>query len=287
MAKAIKKSTPTKEKNIERKPDGTIELKLTLPWTLITRERKIVVDEYTKNTTLPGFRKGKAPKKLVEEKIDEAKVREQILKELLPQAYFEAVKANSLKPIMDPKFHIEGELKDGEDWKFHALTCEPPVITLGNYKPKVKIVTAKSKIIVPGKEKEEPKLDDILEVVAESAKIQVPSILAEKETDRLLSGTLEDVKKLGMTLDQYLTSTGKSAEDLRLEYHAKAEKDLKLELVLQEIAKTEKITVDEKDIQKAIDGGKNAEEKKSMENNKYLLASILKQQKTLDFLKTL
>lgn len=270
----------------EKKLDGTIEIKITLSWIDIKKEWDSVVAEMVATADLPGFRKGKAPKKLVEEKLDEAKIKDEALRKLLPQAYAQVIKEKNIKPIIDPQIHIDGDLAQGKDWTFHILTCEAPDIDLGTYKAEVKKITAKSKIEVPGKTKEEPKLDEIVNILLKNAKVTIPAILVQKEADRLLSQMLDEVKKLGMTLDQYLASTGKKAEDLRAEYSRKAEGDLKLEFVLQKIAETEKITVEEAEIQKAIDGAK-PEEKESLTQNKYLLASILRQQKTLDFLKNL
>jgi len=274
------------ENNFERKVDGTIEIKVTLFWKDIKKEWEAVVAEMTKSANLPGFRKGKAPKKLVEEKLDKAKIKDEILQKLLPQAYAEALKNNNIKPIIDPQIHIDGEIAKEKDWNFHIFTCEAPIVELGTYKTEVKKITAKSKIVVPGKEPEKPKLDEIIDVVLKNVKVTIPSILVQKEADRLLAQMLDEVKKLGMTLDQYLSSTGKSAEDLRAEYAKKAERDLQLEFTLQEIATKEKITVDEAEIQKTIDSAK-PEEKEGLIANKYLLASILRQQKTLDFLKNL
>ena len=102
-----------------------------------------------------------------------------------------------------------------------------------------------------------------------------------------MSQTLEDVKKLGLTLDQYLSSTGKNPQILREEYRKKAENDIKLEFALLKIAEEEKITVEEKEIEGAIKASKSDDERKDLEANRYLLASILRQQKTLDFLKNL
>lgn len=89
-----------------------------------------------------------------------------------------------------------------------------------------------------------------------------------------------------MSLDQYLSSSGKTAEALRSENATKAEADLKLDFILQKVAETEKITVDEAEIEKTITNAK-AEEQQSLRANKYLLASIIRQQKTLDFLRSL
>lgn len=271
---------------VKKAPDGAIELKITIPWNTVKKTWDIVVVEMVKNSNLPGFRKGKAPKKLVEEKLDKAKIKEEVLRHLLPQAYTEAIKEHSLRPIMDPRIHLEGELAQGEDWQFHAVTCEAPEVNLNGYKEAVQKITAKSKIIVPGKQSEPVKLEDIIKAILEAVKVAVPQVLIEREADRLLSQLLDEIKRLGMTLDQYLSSSGKTAETLRAEYSHKAQNDLKLEFVLQKIAESEKITVEDSEIQKTIENAK-PEEKQSLSANRYLLASILRQQKTLDFLKAL
>lgn len=272
--------------NVERKDDGTIEIKMTLPWSIVKKEWEIVVEEMIKTADLPGFRKGKAPKKLVEEKLDKSRIKEEVIRKLLPEAYGEAVKENNIKPIIDPQIHIDGEIVEGKDWSLHAITCEAPEVNLGTYKAEVKKITAKSKIVVPGKANEEPKLNEIVDALIKSVEVKIPAILIQNEADRLLSQMLDEVKKLGMSLDQYLASTGKKAEDIRAEYARKAERDLKLEFILQKIAVTEKITVEDSELEKTIEKAK-PEEKASLAQNKYLLASIIRQQKTLDFLKSL
>lgn len=276
----------TSKPTIEKAQDGTIEIKITIPWAIIKKEWDIMVAETVKNVQLPGFRKGKAPKKLVSDSVDKAKIRDEVVRKLLPQSYIEAVKENNLHPVIDPSIHMEGELLEGHDWKFHAILCEAPSVDLGIYKDAIKKITAKSKIIVPGKEQAEPKFDEIVKALLDNAKVTIPSVLIEREADRLLSQTLDEIKKLGMSLDQYLSSTGKTAQDLRAQYQKKAESDLKLEFVLQKVAETEKITIDEAEINKTIENAK-PEEKESLSANKYLLASIMRQQKTLDYLRSL
>lgn len=276
---------------LQKQTDGTIQLTITIPQNEVKMAWDKAVEEAVKNTTLPGFRKGKAPQKLVEEKVDKEKIREQVLRELLPKYYVEAVNENKLRPIMNPKIHVQ-KLEDYKDWQFIAQTCEAPEINLGKYKEAVKSVTAKSKIIVPSKEpfgkaQGEPKFDEIVKALLDSVSISIPQILVENEVDRLLSQMLDEVKKLGLTLEQYLSSTGRTAESLREEYRKKAENDIKFEFALQKIAEEEKITVENKEIEEAIQKAKDEKEKQALTSNKYLLASILRQQKTLDFLKNL
>lgn len=278
MAKAI----------LARQDDGTLTLTLTIAQEAVKKARTEVVKNMAAGAELPGFRKGKAPEKLVEEKLNQDQVREEILKNLLPQIYTDAVEEHNIRPIMNPKLHVE-KIEDDKDWIVTALTCEMPEVDPGAYKENVKKITAKSKIVIPGKEEEakKPSTEEVLKVVLDGAKVNVPAILVEQEADRLIAQLLDDIKRLGLSLDQYLGSTKRNPQDLRAEYATRAESDIKLEFVLQKIAEDAKISVDPKEVDEAITKAKSPQEKESMEANRYLLAGILRQQKTLDFLMNL
>ena len=271
---------------IEKQEDGTIILNISIPSKIVKDTTEIVLEEVAKSANVAGFRKGKAPKKIVEEKVDKDKVKEEVLKKLLPQAYAQAVKKHDIKPIINPRIHVE-LLEDNKDWKFTASVCEAPQVDLNGYKDNIKKVTAKSKIIIPGKESKEASFDEIMAELQKSVNVKVSKIIAEQEVERLLAQTLDEIKRLGLTLDQYLSSVHKTVEDLKKEYENKAINDVKLEFALAKIAQEEKITVDDKEIEDAIKNAKDENERKGLEANKYLLASIIRQQKTLDFLKKL
>ena len=279
---------------LQKLDDGTIQLTIPIPWSDVQKTRKTVVDEAVAGAELPGFRKGKAPREVVEKSLDEARVRDEVLKKLLPQAYITAVQDHKLQPIMNPKISVQ-KIEDGKDWEFIAQTVEMPHITLGKYKDEVKKITAKSKIAIPGKEpfdpaqgkQQEVNFDEVMKAVLDTVQLTIPDLLLDQEVDRQLSNTLDEIKKLGLSLDQYLASTGKTAEALREDYKKKAENDIKIEFALQKIAEEEKIAVDEKEIEEAIQKAKDDDEKRHLEANKYLLANIIRQQKTLDFLRNL
>ncbi len=204
---------------IQKQDDGTIVLTITIPGDLVKKTREEIVEAAVKNADMPGFRKGKAPKKLVEENLSPEKVKEETLKKLLPDAYLEAVKTHTIRPIINPQIHVQ-KLDDGKDWQFTATTCEMPEVELGACKKAIGAVTAKSKIVIPGEEEasKEAKLDDIVKALLETVKVKIPKVLVDSETERLLAQTLDEIKRLGLTLDQYLGSTGRTAEALKAEY---------------------------------------------------------------------
>ncbi len=60
-----------------------------------------------------------------------------------------------------------------------------------------------------------------------------------------------------------------------------------MEFALQKIADTEHIVAEPGEIDEAISKAKDEAERNHLEGNRYLLANIIRQQKTLDFLKKL
>lgn len=271
---------------IKRLPKHTIELSLTIAASDVKKAYEEVVDSASKTIEVKGFRKGKAPRKTVEEQLDKVKVNEEILRTLLPKAYSEAIREHSIQPIVNPRIEIIG-MEEGKDWQFKATTCEKPEVALGDYKDKVKTITAKSKIVVPGKEPEKVKPEDIFNTLLEAATVEIADFVVDAEVDRLLARTLDEIKTLGLSLEQYLATTGKTAQSLRDDYRKQAEADLKLEFILEAIADTEKITIAQAEIDEAIKQVKNPQEQQAISQNPYMLAQILRRQKTLDFVRNL
>ncbi len=272
--------------------NGNGEFTITIPWQAVKDTYNAVVEDIVKEAELPGFRKGKAPRANVEESLDKNKAYEEVLKRLIPDAYAKAVTEHALKPIVSPQITLTSA-KEGEDWIITAVTCQKPSLTLGDYKKAItELKNAKrNKIWVPGQEpkKEEekeqkPGIDEILDAVYKTTTVSLPAILVEQEVTRMLSNLLDQTKKLGLTIDQYMASSGKTIETVRKEYEEEAKRMLTLELALDQVADKEDIQIEEKDVDEVIKTAKTPEEKEGLQKEKYYLASILRRQKTIQLL---
>ncbi len=269
---------------INRLPDGTIELTITIPWADVAKTYEDVVRAMVDKAELPGFRAGKAPRELVEKNVDKTKVYEEALKTLIPAGYNEAVTREQVKPIVNPNIELK-DATENKDWIFVARTCERPAVTLGDYKKA--ITDLKTKILKPGEEPKKPTLDELLMALYSNITVTLPALLTEHEVNRLLSELIDQTKKLGLTVEQYLASTQRTQDTIKKEYEEQAKRTLSLEFALEEIADGEGILVSDDDIEAVIKTGKTDEEKEALKNQKYYLASVLRRQKTLDFLASL
>lgn len=276
---------------LEKLPKSTVRLVITVPWSMVKNAYDQALTKKAAEVELTGFRKGKAPKNLVEQAVGKDVLYQQAFQTILPQAYTQAVKKHQLKPITTPKIKPL-KVEENKDWQFEATTCEAPSVSLGDYQEKIKQELRTSKLWVPGQDEkptEEPKenlnqkLNKVVETLLKAVKIELPPLLLENEVSRLLARLLEEIRRLGLTLESYLTSVGKTADQLRLEHQVEAEKSLKLEFILSKVADDLKVGVSDKEIEDWIEkGAKTKAEKEKLREQKYYLASILRRQKTID-----
>lgn len=88
----------------------------------------------TRNSiAIPGFRKGKAPRKMIETMYGEGVFYDEALEIVFPDAYEAAVTAENLKVVDRPEVNVE-QIGTGMDLVFTAEVFVRPDVTLGQYK---------------------------------------------------------------------------------------------------------------------------------------------------------
>ncbi|MGI8423142.1 MAG: trigger factor [Chloroflexota bacterium] len=80
---------------------------------------------------IPGFRRGKAPKPLVERHVGQAAIDDEALRQLLPQKYDAAVEEAGIYPIERPQFNVE-QFERGKPLVFKATVALRPTVELGD-----------------------------------------------------------------------------------------------------------------------------------------------------------
>lgn len=276
-------------------PKQTQELTVTIGKTTITSEYENSFKKMGEELTAPGFRKGKAPKEVAEKYIKKESVFQNLLQALISKIYEEIVKKESIKPISYPKIELVSA-KENEDWKVKITVAEKPSIDLSGYKELIQKSIKKTEIWVPGKdkvEKETPeaksqkKLNQILSVLLEKVKIEISDIVIDEEVNKRLTQLVDDVQKIGLTVDSYLRSKNLTIDQLKSNYRKEIEDAYKLEFLLFEIADQEHIHVEKEELDKLLVNIKDEKERSMAVQNSYFYASLLRKQKTLDFLLSL
>lgn len=86
-----------------------------------------------KNISIQGFRKGKAPRKMVEKLYGPEVFYEDAANFAIPDAYKEAAKESGLEIVSRPEIDVV-EIEKGKDFIFTATVAVKPEVTLGDYK---------------------------------------------------------------------------------------------------------------------------------------------------------
>lgn len=358
---------------------------------------KAIQKSYLKNRNrfnIPGFRKGKAPRKIIEMNYGEEIFYEEALNIILPEAYESAIDELELEPVEQPQVDIE-ELEKGKPVVFKIEVTVKPEVKLGEYKSievekveynvkdedvekelnsiqemNARLIDASDREIkdgdilnidfegyideekfeggtaenqqleigsnkfIPGfeeqligkkkgeevevkvnfpedyfeeslkgkeaifkvtineiKEKELPELDDefakdvsefdtldefkesikeklekdmknkekveqegkVIDKVVEVSEVDIPEVMVDNQIQNEMGQLDYSLRMQGLSIDQYFELTNTDIEDFKEQIKSEAEKRVKTELVLEEIAKVEKIEVENEDIDKELE----------------------------------
>ena len=278
---------------LAKEEGGSIQITFLVPWPIIDEAKTQTLETLAKETEIPGFRKGKAPVEKIKTHLSEALIVEKALGILLPEALGQALRQYKLTPAIYPKFELISA-KEGEDWQIRAITCELPKVQLGDYKDKIAGEARAKHIWTPAKgdskdkgPSKEEKEQDVLKLLLSDVKVDIPKLLIDEEANSRLAALLERTEKLGLSLEAYLGSIGKTPESIRTEYETQAKNTIALELILNKIAQLEGIQISDAQIDEIISSSSQTPDAKARLNvpeQRRLIASFLARRAALDSL---
>ena len=276
-------------------PKSTLQLNITVPVNKVKEAYDEFIELSVKSVEIKGFRKGNAPRDLVEKSLDPAKVNGEVVNKLLEKYYIQALKENKINPLSNPKVEIK---KFGleEDFEFVATVAVRPDVKIGDYKK-----VLKEKLDERKKESEKLKetalkkgddiknihnhlhTNEIIKIIVDSAEIEVPELLIEDEVNRMRARLINQTETLNMTMEQYLLAQAKTSEQLNAEFENNAKGSLKAEFALAQVVKDSGIEVSDKEIEEtaAASGDPVALENLKDPVHKWYIKSILEKNKLL------
>ncbi len=114
---------------VEHLSPTRVRLNVEVPFAELEPDFDRAFKQLAKQVRLPGFRPGKAPRKLLEARIGRGVVLEQVVNEALPSRYSEAVTSTDVKPLGQPDIEVT-KIEDGQELVFTAEVDVRPEITL-------------------------------------------------------------------------------------------------------------------------------------------------------------
>lgn len=108
-------------------------LKITAPAAEVNAGYKKAVQKIAEQANIPGFRKGKAPRAIIEMHYGKEAVKQEAFEIVANKAYSEALDQEKLIPVSDPKVE-ESTFEEGKDMELTIKVTLKPEPELGEYK---------------------------------------------------------------------------------------------------------------------------------------------------------
>ncbi len=307
VKKANKASNETQTKTKKFLISHNDLLRVTIPWSELKKPYQQAIADLAKKMKIEGFRQGKVPLKIAEKQVSLEKVAENILKDILPQKYIEALKKANKQPITAPEYHLV-LIKKGEDWVLEAHFCETPKIDLKNYQKYIKdgkkaadkyIKNHNQQLAQESKEKsaknsksnqekdnkkqveklspdqeQEIYYQHILRELVLNIRPSIGELLLRRETQAEFEKFKEQLAAYKLSVEKYLAQRQINLEELGNEMAGTVLNRLQIDFILAAIAKERQMKVDDKSLEKALADIKDDKLREQIANNEQYLASF-------------
>lgn len=224
--------------------------------------------EIGSNTFIPGFETQLIGMKVGESKDINVTFPKEYAKELAGKDAVFAVSIKAIKtkelPTLDDEF-----VKD----------ISETLNTLDEWKKEIKATITENK----KKEAENQLESKFMDTIADNTELEIPECMVDEELDYRINELERSMQNYGLKFEDYLKYTNTTVEKIKEEKKEEAIKNIKYRLIMEEIMKTENITVTPEELNAEID--KLPEEQKNSQQMSYLANQMIVD-KLFDFLKS-
>ena len=128
--------------------------------------------------------------------------------------------------------------------------------------------------------------DEIFQKLIEICQLEVPDILIDDELNRILVRLNSQLERQKKTLNDYLGEQKVTLDELKAKWRPQAEKNVRISLIMDNIGKSEKVTVSKEELEATLKNVKsdNLSDQQKADLEAYVAVSIF-QAKTLDLVK--
>ena len=181
--------------SVDKLSDTRVKLNVSVPFDELGKEIDQAYKAIAQQVNIPGFRRGKAPRQLIDARFGRGPILEQVVNDMLPTRYEQALAENEINPLGQPEIEVT-KIEDNDVVEFTAEVDVRPEIEVPDF--------SKISVKVP-----ELKLDD-------------EAVDAELDTLRERFGELKDTKRKLKTddyaiIDLEATVDGEKLDDASAE----------------------------------------------------------------------
>ena len=131
-------------KEITKLPHSEIEIKVSVTWDEWKKFLDQAASELSKEVKIPGFRPGKAPKNMVEQKVGKGNIIQEAAEKAIQKTYADILAEGKIDAIGAPKAEIL-KIAEGNDLEYRIVTAVIPEVKIKSWKDEIKKINKKFK----------------------------------------------------------------------------------------------------------------------------------------------
>ena len=272
---------------VEKLEKNTVKLTIEVPAEELEKALQEAYNRQKKNISMPGFRKGKVPRAMVEKMYGAGVFYEDAANALIPQAYADAAKECGEDIVSIPGFEDQLIGKNAGDdvdvnvtfpdeyhaedlagkeatfkVKIHEIKAkEIPELddefvqdvsefdTVAEYKDSVKAKLEEQK----QNEIKRAYQDEAIDKIVDKSTMELPDAMIDTQCENMINQFAQQMAQQGLSMDQYLQFSGLTLDQLKEQVRPDAITRIKSSLVLEQIAKEENIEITDADVDAEIE----------------------------------
>ncbi|WKD57167.1 Trigger factor [Corynebacterium capitovis DSM 44611] len=118
--------------SVDKLGETRVKLSVSVPFDELGREMDQAYTAIAQQVSIPGFRRGKAPHKLIDARFGRGPILEQVVNDMLPVRYEQAITENELNPIGQPEIEVT-KIEDNDVVEFTAEVDVRPEIEVPDF----------------------------------------------------------------------------------------------------------------------------------------------------------
>ncbi len=151
---------------VDRSTESEAVLNVELEWSEVEKASNKAYQRLAQKYTVPGFRKGHAPRPMLERMLGKEAIYQEGLEDLIETTYREAIRSNDLNPLGRPDVDAPG-IEMGQPYTYVAHVPVQPPVELGNYH--------ELSVARPSTEVSDEEVADLLERVRQNQAMWLPA----------------------------------------------------------------------------------------------------------------
>ncbi len=190
---------------IKKQKENEVKLEIEIDKLKTNRKLDKVYNDTSYKIKIPGFRKGKIPKNILNLHLGKGYFYDKTAEELIPECYLEAIKKIDIKPINQPEIKVI-QIEEDKPLIFEATVQVMPEVKLGTFD---KISIQKEDIKVTASDVK----NEIIRIQENQAKLNVVENRKSKKNDFLVidsEGYIEGKAIEGSKVEKQLVQLGKN-----------------------------------------------------------------------------